>query len=148
MKKIILLSLAMLFVSSCAPVLENRFYYMSYKPLSDEGIQVTASPSVAYEYESLGTFTLVCESGYMTKNDLKRRDRGEDGVYSSNQPTVSNRKYKSANAEDAQQTLAQYLHSINANGVINIRMQYLYIPKTSKVTSVIISGEAIKRTIE
>ena len=82
MKKIILLSLAMLFVSSCAPVLENRFYYMSYKPLSDEGIQVTASPSVAYEYESLGTFTLVCESVYMTKKALKKRKCGKNGCYS------------------------------------------------------------------
>ncbi len=150
MKKLIFTVLAGLALASCGslPPPADKFYYTSYQPLTAEGIYATSSPSVPFEYESLGVFMLVSESGFVsidTDDSHEDKRRIIEDMYVTPRDRDKDAEYKPTDNEHALKAVSDYLHLIEANGIINLRVQFIRLLNTDAVDKIIVTGEAIKK---
>jgi hypothetical protein len=147
MKKVLLLLLSASIFNSCYV---SRFEYNSYTSTIDyseytkAGFFITESNSVSFEYQPLGSITVVVKSG-----DIKQKYQVvlDDGT------TLGLRdddaKWKEASSADALVLLHIKATQMNANGIINLKTSY--IPEIEEggiikhPSSVVISGMAIRK---
>jgi hypothetical protein len=115
-------------LSGCAMMAPSAPYaYCStidYTTLTDKGIFVTESNSVNFDYKSIESITAESVSGWSKKKGDYQREE--------------------CSAKEAFDLIVEELQSIEADGLINLKFEY--IPKTERTESkVIVSGMAIKK---
>lgn len=124
--KIIIISVLMIAVSSCASLPQPSFEIgvIDYSPLLESGIFVTESNSVSFDYTALGSIVAIEKGGW--KNGITKRPSTEtvfDGII-------------------------KELENIGANGLINLNVTFsneitdynrkIYVP------TIVVKGMAIK----
>ena len=155
MKKVLIIMFFALFEVSCVTVSVKSLDIVSvldYSPLTSKGIFVTESNSVGFEYEAIGSIYIEMRNGTVKKsNQSKNRDE-YDIIYSSKHnrspQSIPERseltKQKSYNIDDAVKRLAYELQNLDANGIINLKIQHVETNITHG-EGYVITGMAIKR---
>ena len=140
MKKIFFILVVALLTScgSIAPIVT----FTDYSEYSRNGMFLTESNSVNFQYEPIGSVSALMYSQYVpvTENSSKEQ-RGEDVYFSSPYGT---RKYQSATVKDVIDLIVHEAQTKGANAIINLK--YEYIPATKGQPSAwFVSGMAIKK---
>ena len=144
MKKLFLLSAAMMLFVSCAsvqlPAPRSATSLMDYSPLTSNGIFVTESNSVSFEYEPIGSVVAVAYGGW---GKLESQKAGKDDSYVS---TSGKTVYFDPSLSDAYESLKSKLFEIGANGIINLKATFTPgDPSRYVVGTITLSGMAIAR---
>ncbi len=154
MKKIVLtLFFTTLFLSSCVtPPKYRAFHYADdFKYLTEKGIFVTTSNTVIFDYKPIGIITSVSLGGIDENEkkkqqkeltDLQKQQMADYGGY------IPSNTYKEANLQDAFKELYKGLQEIDANGIINLKIERSYLTSNyvgTRLTEIKITGLAIKK---
>lgn len=102
---------------------------LDYSPLTSKGIFVTESNSVGFEYNAIGSIYIELRNGAVTKPKDTFKD--SDILYSTkadrNKPPVPEAPKSAKNVnysiDDAVNRLAYELQRLEANGIINLKIQ-------------------------
>jgi len=121
MKKVLLLSVMAMLLSSC---LVKKAYSVSwnlidYTKYADDNFFMTESNSVSFEYKSLGSIIVYSNSGY----EVKGVKQIENSYYEDEQ-NLDYGKWKHCDVNDAFKKLHDVALVKGANGVINIKYEY------------------------
>ncbi|MFZ4800357.1 MAG: hypothetical protein ACOYMA_22905 [Bacteroidia bacterium] len=143
MKKTMFFALVLFFFSGCYT--PPHFYSLksniiSYAKYSDKGFFITESNSVNFEYVTIGNITTESTTGYVDKNNkiVDSKDRRYDSAVN----------YRVANLEDAFEKLFEDALKAGANGVINVKMNYISTSGSGYITypsKWMLTGMLIKR---
>lgn len=151
MKKVLLFVFAIGLLTSCAtsaisyPEPYGFSTFLDYSPLTNKGIYVTESNSVSFDYKILGSVSATEVSGWVKKEkELKVANKNKknnvDDMYADVERNQSNGKYMrmSPSLDAAMERMANTLKEIDANGIINLKIQW-------EPDRIIISGMAIRK---
>ena len=151
MKKVLLFVFAIGLLTSCAtsaisyPEPYGFSTFLDYSPLTNKGIYVTESNSVSFDYKILGSVSATEVSGWVKKEkELKVANKNKknnvDDMYADVERNQSNGKYMrmSPSLDAAMEPMANTLKEVDANGIINLKIQW-------EPDRIIISGMAIRK---
>jgi hypothetical protein len=151
MKKGFLLASIIVLMSSCVTVHLPKPYtkirMVDYSWLTEQGIFVTESNSVSFEYETVGSVHIEASSGFEPQNKDKHVteiDRG-DGIYTTylvDGWSKSKWDYIPVSLENMFGELAYTLKENGADGIVNFKISYDHIGQRDIAH---ITGMAIKR---
>lgn len=148
MKKLLFLIVSVFMFSSCGvykPAPKSFIGVMDYSTLTQQGIFVTESNSVSFDYEPIGSIVAEETGGWVYKNDTPMNQDPKDDYYIGSH----NKKiYQAPNVQVAFANLASRLKDINANGIVNLKVvSTLELDQTSKlsVQKITITGMAIRK---
>lgn len=133
--------------SSCAPkvLYTSNVGFVDYSSYQNEGIFLSESNSVNFEYDAIGSVTAVVFSGEAVLSQTQHVDKDEMyGEYT----TVKNKMgWKTARPEDALNEAVTQVKSRGGNGLINIKITPTTEMTASKVvrSGFLVSGMVIKR---
>lgn len=147
--------LGVLILSSCSvslPTPKSTVFVIDYSALTQKGIFVTESNSVSFDYEAIGSVVAEETDGWVKQSLLKDKEKQprkvyqdeyyDDSQYSSRGKNV----FIPADLNAALQNLGEQLIEIGANGIINLKIEYVKVPYVkSSLNSIIVSGMAIKK---
>jgi hypothetical protein len=151
MKKGFLLASIIVLMSSCATVNLPKPYtkikMVDYSWLTKQGIFVTESNSVSFDYEAVGSVHIEASSGYEPQKKDKHVttiERG-DGIYTTylvDGWSKSQWEYVPISLENMFAELAYTLKENGADGIVNFKISYDHIEQRDIAH---ITGMAIKR---
>lgn len=154
MKKVLLLASIVVLMSSCVTINLPKPYtkvkLVDYSWLTNQGIFVTESNSVSFEYEAVGSVSIEISSGFEPKvkgKHVTTIEKGDD-IYTTYQVNgLSKSKWVAvpATMENAFSELAYTLKENGADGIVNLKIRYDHIAMRDLIY---ISGMAIKRIEE
>ena len=133
MKKLLLISLGYttLLLGSCS-IYRPVINYIDYSSFAQQGVFLTESNSVSFEYQPLGSLQVLLYSGFIPKNGLKEKNKSrikEDGIYY--QSTAISSNFKDATLTEALDMAVEIAKGNGANGIINLRYEYFPRIKSS-----------------
>lgn len=131
---------------------EHTVSVLDYSEYTKQGFFLTESNSVSFDYEALGSVSVVIKSGYEVLN-VSKRDSSNDDIYHSSRSGSDKVKYGTfqyAHADDALKSLCDKAIELRGNGVINIQTTYhpaVYDGNGILVSpsSVVVTGMAIRK---
>lgn len=147
MKKWILPLFLIVALTSCTtvnvPAPKQYATCIDYSFLTQQGIFVSESNSVNFDYEPLGSLYVECSGGWVKKN---RKDGTEmQDIYMASPNSV---EYLPATVDDAYQLVLSEIKKLRANGVINFKIssvnEYLSSYQVT-VNKIIITGMCIRK---
>lgn len=119
MRNVILFCICLFVLASCKtlapPMPVKQSVHIDYSYLTNQGIFVTESNSVSFDYEACGSLYVECVGGWVTKKqavDMQDIYIQKSGKY----------VYVPATIEDAFNLVLDELKALNGNGVINLRI--------------------------
>lgn len=143
MKKTFLIIASTLLLASCAPVNypapRTEIGMVNYAPLTNQGIFVTESNSVGFNYEAVGSIYIIETSGWIRKDGKSADEIDPKEAYYIGSSSQKNWKFVSPTVEEALLKIAEKLKSSGANGIINLKVT------TSITDGITITGMAIKK---
>ena len=151
MKKMFFVVIISLLAVSC--VTTDKMYSLStseisYSLYTQQGFFFSESNSVSFEYEPIGSVYSMSRAGYVPqgKSTVKKTTKTNlDDIYENNRSenglSFTSGKYKSANIPDALDAMYQNAKRLGADGVINLKYEFSYVPSER----VVVSGMAIKK---
>ena len=130
MKKTILLIVLIAAMCSCESVFKAAYtknaYVLDYSEYTNKGFFLTESNSVNFDYKSLGSVSSLIYSGYEILNN---KVNSQKMVYTvdnvQNPKKIRYGKYINATSKDALDELCEKAMEIGANGIINIKVNYI-----------------------
>ena len=133
MYKIIALLLLMVTLTGCYVLKTPYTAYgvsIDYSPYTNEGFFLTESNVVSFPYQALGSIEGRARSGYEEKINTKQgAKRLHDDVYGKEHKLswsyVKPGDFREATPEDALRMALSEAKSMGANGLINLRIEYL-----------------------
>ena len=148
MKKALFLLVSMFIFASCAtyqPAPKSFISMIDYSTFTKQGIYVTESNSVNFDYEAIGSICVEELGGWVSKKKSEYSDPKEQYYIGSG---MRNKVYIQPDIQEAFKKLMDKLSQSGANGLINMRIEFTTeLDLTSKLTidKIIVSGMAIKR---
>lgn len=106
--------------------------YVDYSAYVKNGMFLTESNSVSFEYQPKGSIQVLLYNGYLPKSEAKEQTKSkmkEDGIYYQN--TAMSSKFKNATLYEALDMAVKIAEENGANGIINLRYEYLPVIKSS-----------------
>lgn len=147
MKKILLLAVAALAMTSCSKIpYTSTVTVIDYSYFTKKGFFITEAPSVSFEYEPIGSIMVRVESGHEVIKEERKVSKsilgGEIETYSSKMG-----KYKVATIDDALDVIYEESVKAGANGLINVKITPLSVYQSGQtyITGYIVNGMAIKK---
>lgn len=149
MKKvsIVLMLLLTLCFTSCVSLLPKPHSYSScidYGYLSQQGVFITESNSVSFDYQPLGSLYVECTGGWDKKRAKLENSEMED-IYMED---AKNNSYVPATIEEAFDLALAELDRLKGNGIINFKISTVteYLPSYKiSVNKIILTGMCIKK---
>lgn len=151
MKKGLLLASIVALMSSCTtinlPKPYTKIRMVDYSWLTEQGIFVTESNSVSFDYEAVGSISVESSSGYEPRDKDKHVTTIEkgDGIYTTylvDSWSKTKFDYYPASLEDMFGELNSELKEKGADGIVNFKINYDRIEGRNIIR---ITGMAIKR---
>lgn len=147
MKKFLLFAFVALIFTSCMKIpYTSTVTVIDYSYFSKKGFFITESPSVSFDYESVGSIMVSVQSGHNVIEGEKKVSKsifgGEIETYSSVMG-----KYRAATIDDALDLIYDESIKAGANGLINLKISPITVYQSGQtyVTGYIVNGMAIKR---
>ena len=149
MKKLVFLILTIgVFTACVTPKMPEPYGFSSfldYSPLTNNGIYVTESNSVSFDYKTVGSVSVTevggsVKKGKEPKTTRKPNKSNSDDMYvgiDKSQYTGKN-VYVTPSLDVAMERMANTLKEFGANGIINLKVQW-------DSSRIIISGMAIRK---
>lgn len=148
MKKLLFLVVSVFMFSSCAvykPAPKSFIGVVDYSTLTQQGIFVTESNSVSFDYEPIGSIVAEETGGWVYKNGKPMNQDPKDDYYIG---SSSKKIYQAPDVQVAFANLASRLKEINANGIVNLKvvstMEIDLVSKLS-VQKITVTGMAIHK---
>lgn len=149
MKKVLLMAIVTLFLSSCITKFpyQKESYVINYSHLSENGFFITESNSVSFNYTPLGSVTSIVTDGYEVLSHEKKtypQNAYPDIV----KDVYKYGKYKIADINDALDILYSETKKLGGNGIINLKITYNTTSKTKdglSINNYVVTGMAIKK---
>ena len=119
MKKLcLILFSAVVVLTSCAPKMQYvaSSTYIDYQSYLEQGIYITESNSVNFDYTPLGSVSSIVYPGYV--RDIQY-SRVEDDLTGETQFTKKSSKWKPADVQDAIAIVVEKAKQQGGNGIIN-----------------------------
>lgn len=152
MKKTFLIIASTLLLASCAtvyhPAPRTVVGIVNYAPLTSQGIFVTESNSVGFDYEALGSIFVFDKSGWVRKDGKDAKDVDPKEAYYIGSSSNKDWRRVEPTVEECLSKLASKLKSLGANGIINLKITTSYnVNPVDKVTypEIAVTGMAIKK---
>lgn len=162
MKKsnLFILAVALLAFSSCSssskPIFTQQVYTVDYKTAGLDGkILLTESPSVSFDYESLGSIIVEQRSGYeVLSSDVKTKiTKGYGDTFDSSsyytKTTVDRTlgKYLQATPETALMAASKAAQEMGGDAIIGLKHSFIYelVGTSTNVVGYTVSGMVVKR---
>jgi hypothetical protein len=148
MKKFLFYSALIVLLGACAsvrPVPKSVATVIDYSPLTQQGIFVTESNSVSFDYEAVGSVFIAELGGWVRKNGKAPSGDPKEDYYLS---SANKKVYQSPSLEVAFKNLTEKLKAMDANGIVNLKistsleLDLIYKVHVDKIT---ITGMAIKK---
>ena len=143
MKKItLLLAFIAIVLTSCKTEFMQYVNYYDFEKITrSTGIELTSSPSVAYDYLGLGEIVIAEKSGNITYKTIDFA-KG-DAIYGT--PGVKNNygEYIDATPDHALTVAAQIAKSKGATAIINLKFEEAY--ENGRIVGVTIKGMIIRK---
>lgn len=140
MKKVLLFPLIMLLLASCTsvhlPAPYSRFTIVDYSVFARNGIFVTESNSVNFDYTSIGRVDSRSVGGWVRNDGLKEPINIKEDYFLNPQGRVKN--YQRPSLDEAFEVLIENMKKIGANGILNLKIE-------TNSESIIVTGVAIKK---
>nr|DAO98116.1 MAG TPA: Putative heavy-metal-binding protein [Caudoviricetes sp.] len=149
MKKVLSILAGMFLFASCAtyqPTPKSFVSMIDYSAFTQQGIYVTESNSVNFDYEAIGSICAEELGGWISKKSSEYSDPKEEYYLGS---SFSKKIYVKPDIQEAFKKLMDKLSQSGANGLINMRIEFTkeldIVGKQVTVDKIIVSGMAIKR---
>lgn len=145
MKQFLLLLTATILMScSVKHIYTATSQVLDYEKYSKQGFFITESNSVSSDYTPIGSIVVRVFSGYVYEGTEYEKKFKSDGTYTEI-PTIRAGEWKDCDLNDAFAQLHKEALSRGANGVINLK--YEFMPSFSDYTPDrwIITGQLIRR---
>ena len=126
MKKILMLLMVVGLFSSCGinklPYTSN-IYVLDYKYFTEKGFFITESNSVNFDYEPVGSISVLISSGYVKSEKELAKQNSKKSFDDSLYPFVNSygSKFIAANYNDALDMIYDEAKAQGGNGVINLK---------------------------
>jgi hypothetical protein len=135
-KKLLLISvlIAMLSFTSCGflqPYTESS-YIADYYKYTAQGFFITESNSVNFEYEPVGSISVVAGSGFVKATIPKETPTPKEALTVKKKPKSNKLIYRDAVPEDAIRMLYERAKAVEADGIINVKVQSRIIINANK----------------
>lgn len=150
MKKILIPILTLLLLASCSvyKYCPPRTFVglIDYRSLTEQGIYITESNSVNFDYVAIGSVYVEKRGGWIRKNDKPKPLSAKDDYYIASKS--SKYEYTSPDLYSALDDLKKEIKELNANGVINLKITLSEVEdKFSQlpVEKITVSGMVIKK---
>lgn len=155
MKKVLLSVLAVWLLASCVtvklPAPSSSSDLLNYSLLTSQGIYVTESNSVSFDYQAIGSISVTERGGWIKKEKVKKtvkkpRNSNTDDFYVNSEENQSSGKmmYVAPNIEIAMEQMATKLKEVGANGIINLNIHISNVAEGFP-EYIVISGMAIQK---
>lgn len=155
MKKVLLSVLAVWLLASCVtvklPAPSSSSELLDYSLLTNQGIYVTESNSVSFDYQAIGSISITERGGWVKKEKAKKavnkpRKNNTDDFYINSEENQSSGKmtYVAPNIENAMEHMAAKLKEVRANGIINLNIHFSNVAEGFP-EYIVISGMAIRK---
>ncbi len=147
MKRILFFT-AVVMLASCSTY-TPMVNFIDYSGYTDQGMFLTESNSVSFDYQPVGSINVLLYSGFAKTNqqpastETKKEKVLSDGVYYSGNSAQSKGNYQTATIQEALRIAVQEAKSKGANGIINLSFEYVPYTKGSP-SGWYVSGMAIK----
>jgi len=147
MKRILFFT-AVVMLASCSTY-TPMVNFIDYSGYIDQGMFLTESNSVSFDYQPVGSINVLLYSGFAKTNqqpaptETKKEKVLSDGVYYSGNSAQSKGNYQTATIQEALRIAVQEAKSKGANGIINLSFEYVPYIKGSP-SGWYVSGMAIK----
>ena len=151
-----LITLVLLLSSCISPktVYNENSHFIDYGYFAEKGFFITESNSVSFDYVPVGNVSTIAQAGRLPISNRKANKTTKiigDDLYSSKaKKEVKYGEWKTASIDDALDLIYQQAIKQGANGLINIKIEYL--PTQTVIEGKLyhgpgyrISGMAIKR---
>lgn len=119
--------------------------FVDYSAYAQNGMFLTESNSVSFDYQPKGSIQVLLYNGYLPQPEAKEQAKSkmkEDGIYYQN--TTMSSKFKNATLDEALDMAVRIAEKNGANGIINLRYDYMPVMKSSP-GGWQITGMAIKK---
>lgn len=122
-RTIITIAIVTALLTSCAPNIQYvaSSSYINYQTYAEQGVYITESNSVSFDYTPLGSVSAVVFPGYVKSTRLSQY-KYED-LNGNPQPTETYNKWQSADVTDAIALAVEKAKQQGGNGIINFRVQ-------------------------
>lgn len=123
MKKSIIIAIAAAFLTSCAPKMQYvaNSAYINYQTYADQGVYITESNSVSFEYSPLGSVSATVFPGYVKA--VRPSQYGYTDLNGNPQLTEEYNKWQPADVNDAIALAVEKAKEQGGNGIINFKIQ-------------------------
>ena len=136
-----------LMLTSCSPKIlySEAVGFVDYSTYQDQGMFLTESNSVNFEYDAIGSVTVVVYSGNTVVSPTSRVEAND--IYGDETTIQSKMKWKSASPEDALNAAVKQVSNKGGNGLINIKITPTTEIGTSRTSrsGFLVTEMAIKR---
>ena len=152
MKKVMVLAIMSLVLFSCKTLVKYQLNstVVDYTDYTEKGFFMSEATSVSFDYSTIGSIRVESVSGY----DISTEHAMQPSEYIIKQKEVGySGKFISCNLDDAFRKLYETSIDRGANGVINIKMNYLstFVDPYTKITYPdrwVVSGMMIKKLVK
>ena len=142
MKKLFL-ALSVALLSSCVTY-SPLVNFIDYSAYNDQGMFLTESNSVDFDYTPVGSINVLLYSGYVKQTpEYLVEDKAVDAVYYSSSSTGRS-KYQDATIQEALRIVVDQAKHKGADAVINLHYEYISAFK-NQPAGWYVSGMAVKR---
>jgi len=142
MKKLLLILFAAC-LASCStygPVVN----FVDYSTYNEQGVFLTESNSVSFEYEPVGSVNVLLYSGYAKQDPAKQTSLKQQGVDPRAMVVGSPSVYRSATAQEALKIAVDQAQKNGANAIINLSYEFIPSGKNSPA-GWFVSGMAVRK---
>lgn len=156
MKKVLFSILVCTMLVSCMPVSPRysvEVNHIDYSYFKQKGIFVTEALSVNFEYESIGTLSIIERAGDITveKTNMEPNRKSADDVYERENSSETSEEtiYKTSNIQNVLEYICNETSRVGGNGLLNLKITYLppTISKQGRTANegIMITGMVIKK---
>lgn len=146
--KFIFLTLSLLVLSSCSTSIKycETVGYIDYSQYASKGVFITESNSVNFEYEPLGSISVLVEDGY--KKGTRRSKYNYVDLDGNRHLTEEYEYWAKASYNSALDVAVDSIISKGGNGIINLKINHTVQPINTKEqyrNIIFLSGMVIKK---
>ncbi len=117
---------------------------LDYEKYSKQGFFITESNSVSFDYTPIGSVLVRVYSGYVYEGTEYVKKFKSNGTYTEI-PTIRAGEWKDCDLNDAFAQLHQEAISRGANGVINLKYEFIHSFSDNTPNRWIVTGQLIRR---
>lgn len=146
--KFIFLTLSLLVLSSCSTPIKycEMVGYIDYSQYASRGVFISESNSVNFEYEPLGSISVLVEDGY--KKGIRPSRYNDDILYDEKNNSEKYEYWAKASYGSALNVAVDSVISKGGNGIINLKISHTVQPINTKEqyrNIIFLTGMAIKK---